>query len=188
MTDLGRRGEIPPPRNFDEIEVSNLAVFKAAAGLLAERARLELTGWTERTVEAMRRRLFSDQLRPADDYDEPRSEISAFLMSCRRIFWGLAAFSGLSNLLMLTGSFVMLQVYDRVLPGRSVATLIALLVLALALYVLQAGLDFVRNRISVRVGRYLDETLGLRVFDAMVRLTLKTGGNGAGETPLRDLD
>jgi ATP-binding cassette subfamily C protein len=89
---------------------------------------------------------------------------------------------------MLTGSFFMLQVYDRVLPGRSVATLIALLVLALALYVLQAGLDLVRNRISVRVGRYLDETLGLRVFDAMVRLPLKTRGDGDGMQPLRDLD
>src|ERR1700726_3068767 len=71
------RGEFPPPRkNVDEIEVSNLAVFKAAVGLLAERAGLGLTGWTERTVEALRRRLFSGRLRPADDYDEPRSEIS----------------------------------------------------------------------------------------------------------------
>ncbi len=36
---------------------------------------------------------------------------------------------------MLTGSFFMLQVYDRVLPGRSVPTLIALLALAIMLYV-----------------------------------------------------
>ena len=188
MTEFRRRREIPPPRNFDEIEVSNLAVFKAAAGLLAERARLELTGWTERTVEAMRRRLFSDQLRPADDYDEPRSEISAFLMSCRRIFWGLAAFSGLSNLLMLTGSFFMLQVYDRVLPGRSIPTLVALLVLAIVLYLFQGGLDLVRSRISGRIGRYFDEKLGLRVFEALVRLPLKTRGDGDGLQPLRDLD
>ena len=62
---------------------------------------------------------------------------------------------------MLTGSFFMLQVYDRVLPGRSVPTLVALLTLATMLYVLQGGLDLVRNRISARVGRYLDERLGL---------------------------
>jgi ATP-binding cassette subfamily C protein len=188
MTEFRLRSEIPPPRNFDEIEVSNLAVFKAAAGLLAERARLELTGWTERTVEAMRRRLFSGRLRPAADYDEPRSEISAFLVSCRRIFWGLAAFSGLSNLLMLTGSFFMLQVYDRVLPGRSIPTLVALLVLAIVLYVFQGGLDLVRSRISARIGRYFDETLGLRVFEALVRLPLKTRGDGDGLQSLRDLD
>jgi len=82
----------------------------------------------------------------------------------------------------------MLQVYDRVLPGRSVPTLIALMALATMLYLFQGGLDLVRNRISVRIGRYLDETLGLRVFDAMVRLPLKTRGDGDGLQPLRDLD
>ena len=89
---------------------------------------------------------------------------------------------------MLTGSFFMLQVYDRVLPGRSVPTLVALMTLATMLYVFQGGLDLVRNRISVRVGRHLDETLGLRVFDALIRLPLKTRGDGDGLQPLRDLD
>ncbi|WP_454630042.1 type I secretion system permease/ATPase [Bradyrhizobium cenepequi] len=142
----------------------------------------------ERSVEATRARLFARPPRPADVYDEPQSEISAFLASCRRIFWSLAAFSGLSNLLMLTGSFFMLQVYDRVLPGRSIPTLVALLVLAMVLYLFQSGLDLVRGRISVRVGRYFDERLGLRVFDAVVRLPLKTRGDGDGLQPLRDLD
>ncbi|WP_165637080.1 type I secretion system permease/ATPase [Bradyrhizobium shewense] len=114
--------------------------------------------------------------------------MSAFLRSCRRIFWALAAFSGMSNLLMLTGSFFMLQVYDRVLPGRSIPTLIALMVLATVLYVFQGGLDFVRSRISARVGRYLDERLGVRIFDALVRLPLKTRADGDGLQPVRDLD
>lgn len=188
MTDFGRRGEIPPPDNMENIRVSNLAVVKAAVELATKRVRVELTGWSERTVEALRLRLFSGQRRPADDYDEPRSEISGFLKSCRRIFWALAAFSGLSNLLMLTGSFFMLQVYDRVLPGRSIPTLLALLILAIVLYAFQGGLDLVRNRISLRVGRFFDEKLGLRVFDALVRLPLKTRGDGDGLQPLRDLD
>ena len=34
--------------------------------------------------------------------------------------------SGMSNILMLTGSFFMLEVYDRVLPSRSVPTLVGL--------------------------------------------------------------
>jgi ATP-binding cassette subfamily C protein len=188
MTAFGRRGEIPQPEKFEDIQVSNVAVFKAATGLLVKRARLELTGRAERTIEAIRQRLFADRRRPADDYDEPRSEISAFLKSCRRIFWALAAFSGLSNVLMLTGSFFMLQVYDRVLPGRSIPTLVALMVLATVLYLFQGGLDLVRSRISVRIGRYFDEKLGLRVFDALVRLPLKTRGDGDGLQPLRDLD
>ena len=89
---------------------------------------------------------------------------------------------------MLTGSFFMLQVYDRVLPGRSIPTLVALLFLATVLYAFQGGLDLVRNRISARIGRYFDERLGLRVFDSLVRLPLKTRGDGDGMQPLRDLD
>ena len=193
MTDLARRGGLRPPVSIEDTELSRMAHLVAAVRILIERTRPvsrigQLPETARQLVETTRRKLFTDRSRFTADYDAPRSEIAAFLVSCRRIFWGLAAFSGLSNILMLTGSFFMLQVYDRVLPGRSVATLIALLVLALALYVLQAGLDLVRNRISVRVGRYLDETLGLRVFDAMVRLPLKMRGDGDGMQPLRDLD
>jgi ATP-binding cassette subfamily C protein len=139
-------------------------------------------------VEFVRPRIFSGRPRSKTDYAEARSEISTFLVSCRRIFWALAIFSGLSNLLMLNGSFFMLQVYDRVLPGRSIPTLVALLMLATMLYVLQGGLDLVRSRISARIGRYLDERLGLRVYDSIVRLPLKTRGDGDGLQPLRDLD
>ena len=184
MNNSGRRGKAPHAMRVEEIEVSNLAVFKAAVELLAERGQQTLTHW----VETIRRRMFSDRVAQADEYDDPRSEISSFLISCRRIFWGLAAFSGLSNLLMLTGSFFMLQVYDRVLPGRSIPTLVALLVLAIALYAFQGGLDLVRSRISARIGRYFDERLGLRVFEGVVRLPLKTRGDGDGLQPLRDLD
>jgi ATP-binding cassette subfamily C protein len=121
-------------------------------------------------------------------YSGQRSDIGNFLASCRQAFWGLAIFSGLSNILMLTGSFFMLQVYDRVLPSRSVPTLIGLLILAAVLFTFQGGLDLVRNRISTRIGRFLEETLSLRVYDAVVRLPLKTRGDGDGLQPLRDID
>jgi PrtD family type I secretion system ABC transporter len=184
MSDFRRREKAPPATRVVEIEVFNFAMFKTAAGLLVERGQRTLTHW----VETIRQRMFSDRVSRADEYDDPRSEIGTFLVSCRRIFWGLAAFSGLSNLLMLTGSFFMLQVYDRVLPGRSIPTLIALIVLAIVLYMFQGGLDLVRSRISSRIGRYFDERLGLRIFDAVVRLPLKTRGDGDGLQPLRDLD
>jgi ATP-binding cassette subfamily C protein len=165
----------------------SVARERAAQVELASRTS-EMLDTAKALIEALRRRMFSDQSRPADDYDEPRSEMSAFLRSCRRIFWALAAFSGMSNLLMLTGSFFMLQVYDRVLPGRSIPTLIALMALATVLYLFQGGLDLVRSRISARVGRYLDENLSIRVFGALVRLPLKTRADGDGLQPLRDLD
>lgn len=142
----------------------------------------------KRLLDAGRPFIFSAKKQGIENHGETTSEVAAFLASCRRVFWSMAAFSGLSNVLMLTGSFFMLQVYDRVLPSRSVPTLLALIVLATTLYVAQGALDLIRSRLSVRIGRHLDETLSLRVFDALVRLPLKTRGDGDGLQPLRDLD
>ena len=52
------------------------------------------------------------------------TELAAALGACKRAFLAIALFSGMSNILMLTGSFFMLEVYDRVLPSRSVPTLV----------------------------------------------------------------
>ena len=65
-------------------------------------------------------------------------------MSCREAFIGLGLFSALINILYLTGSFYMLQVYDQVIPSRSVPTLIALSVLAATLYAGQGLSTFSR--------------------------------------------
>jgi ATP-binding cassette, subfamily C, bacterial PrsD len=82
----------------------------------------------------------------------------------------------------------MLEIYDRVLPSRSVPTLVALLFLAAGLYAAQGFIDAIRSRILVRVGQSLDESLSLRVYDAIVRLPLKIGSRGDGTQPVRDLD
>ena len=116
------------------------------------------------------------------------SELAQALSACRNAFIAIGLFSGMSNLLMLTGSFFMLEVYDRVLPSRSVPTLVVLLILAAGLFAAQGLLDMLRGRLLVRVGNSLDESLSPRVYDAVVRLPLKTGGRGDGVQPLRDLD
>jgi ATP-binding cassette subfamily C protein PrsD len=101
---------------------------------------------------------------------------------------GLGLFSALMNVLYLTGSFYMLQIYDRVIPSRSIPTLIALSVLAGALYLGQAALDFFRGRILSRMARSLDESLSPRVFALIARLPLTGQGSAVGLQPLRDLD
>jgi ATP-binding cassette subfamily C protein len=82
----------------------------------------------------------------------------------------------------------MLEVYDRVLPSRSVPTLIGLIILAAGLYMAQGILDLIRGRILGRIGTALDESLHARVFDTVVRLPLMTGGRNEGLQPIRDLD
>jgi ATP-binding cassette subfamily C protein len=116
------------------------------------------------------------------------SELAAALGACRRAFIAIALFSGMSNLLMLSGALFMLEVYDRVLPSRSVPTLVALLFLVAALYAAQGVIDMIRSRILVRVGHSLDEAMSARVYDAIVRLPLKIGAKGDGTQPIRDLD
>ena len=117
-----------------------------------------------------------------------KNEIAAALARCKTAFVGVAVMSGLVNILYLTGSFFMLEVYDRVIPSRSVPTLIGLAALALALYAFQGVLETLRGRILARVGAALDEALSGRVFDLVVRAPLKGANQGDGLLPLRDLD
>jgi ATP-binding cassette subfamily C protein len=116
------------------------------------------------------------------------SELANALVACRRAFFAIALFSGMSNILMLTGALFMLEVYDRVLPSRSIPTLVALLVLAMGLYAAQGVIDMIRSRILVRIGNSLDEAMSMRVYEAIVRLPLKAGGKGDSVQPIRDLD
>src|ERR1700744_5324065 len=92
------------------------------------------------------------------------SELAAALHACRRAFIATALFSGMSNLLMLSGALFMLEVYDRVLPSRSVPTLVALLLLVTGLYAAQGLIDMIRSRILVRIGHSLDEAMSLGLY------------------------
>src|SRR5438034_7692417 len=117
-----------------------------------------------------------------------RSELGEALRACRSAFIGVGVMSCMINLLYLTGSIFMLEVYDRVLPSRSIPTLVGLVILAGGLYIAQGVLDLIRGRILGRIGTSLDEALNNRVFDTIVRLPLMVGGRNEGLQPLRDLD
>lgn len=82
-------------------------------------------------------------------------------------------FSAFVNILMLTGPLFMLQVYDRVLGSRSEETLIALLILVIALYGLMWLLDFARTRLVARYGARFQSALDEQVFQS--QLSAKPG-------------
>lgn len=117
----------------------------------------------------------------------PKSELAAALGSYRHAFIGIAVFTAAINLLQLTGPIFMLEVYDRVLPGRSVPTLIAISGLALVMFGFQGLLDVVRSRVLVRIAGSVDEKLGQRVFDLAAKLPLKAL-TPASFQPVHDLD
>ena len=116
------------------------------------------------------------------------SELRRGLGAYRSAFVGAGALSAVLNILTLSGSFFMLLVYDSVLPSRSGATLMGLVVLITVLYAFQGVLEVLRSRIMVQVGAAADVALSPRVYDLVSRLTL--GGRTAedGLQPLRDLD
>ncbi|MCJ2106292.1 type I secretion system permease/ATPase [Methylobacterium sp. E-041] len=117
----------------------------------------------------------------------------------RREFWAAARagraslatvmiVSGLINLLMLTAPIFMLQVYDRVLPSRSIATLVGLAGIALMLFLIQSVLEVFRARILSRFGRLVDERLGARIFRTLLVRGSETPRGDDGPQALRDLD
>ncbi len=97
--------------------------------------------------------------------------------------------SGVINILMLTGSIFMIQIYDRVLASRSLPTLVALSVIAVTAYVLQGGLDAIRGRVLALIGERIDSVVGPDLYEAVVELPLRSPRPGQ-ETlqPFRDLD
>ena len=120
--------------------------------------------------------------------DSPAADLSAALTSCRGAFVATGLISGMSNILMLTGAIFMLEVYDRVLPSRSVHTLVGLAVLAAGLFAALGALDLIRGRILTRIGISLDEALSGRIYRTIVRLPAIVGVRNDGSAPMRDLD
>jgi ATP-binding cassette subfamily C protein len=151
-------------------------------GLAAHLTRL----WRE--ADQRKRGLMSLMNSPRSARPAASSELREALAACSHAFIGVALMSGLVNILYLTGSFYMLEVYDRVLPSRSIPTLVALSILALTLFAFQGVLDLIRSRILVRVAMTLDERLSARVYDIVVQLPLRSRSQGDGLAPLRDLD
>jgi ATP-binding cassette, subfamily C, bacterial PrsD len=115
-------------------------------------------------------------------------EMSATLGRQRIAFVVVGLLSGVVNVLALTGSFYMLQVYDRVLPSRSVQTLVGLTIIMLVLYAGHGVIDFFRTRVMARIGLRIDETLRERVFSAVLLLPLRARSEAGGLQPIRDLD
>src|SRR5215510_8054605 len=115
-------------------------------------------------------------------------ELAQALRACRSAIVGITLASALINVLYLSGSIYMLEVYDRVLTSRSIPTLIGLTIMVVILYAFQGCLDLLRSRVLVRIGRSLGESLSPRIYEVIGRIALATRASGDGLQPLRDID
>lgn len=118
----------------------------------------------------------------------PAADLGSILRKGRGTLWAIGLFSAMINLLGLTGSLYMLQVYDRVLASHSVPTLVGLSLLALVLFIGYGLLDMVRARVLSGLGLRLDRALRQRVFGLVVELPLRTKDGASALLPMRDLD
>lgn len=114
--------------------------------------------------------------------------VPAALRRQRSIFIAVGLFSGVLNVLALTGAFYMLQIYDRVLPSGSLPTLIGLSILMAGLYFAYGLLDFIRARLLSRIGMRFDRLVSARIFALLHDRTARRQSSDPSLQPIRDLD
>lgn len=112
----------------------------------------------------------------------------AALRGMRRTFLLVGFFSAILNVLMLTGSVYMLQVYDRVLSSGSIPTLLGLFAVVVVLYVFLGIYEFVRTRLLSRAGYHLDSLIGAEAFRVWLRVGMPAEQARADSQPLQDLE
>lgn len=120
-----------------------------------------------------------------------RSELRDVRSALRGMVLTVGFFSIFMNLLMLTGPMFMLQTYDRVLPARSEATLIALAIMMALMFATMGLLDWARGRLLTRMGAEFQARLDRRVFGALLKRSVSEQvideKTGAGQQ-LKDLE
>jgi len=117
-----------------------------------------------------------------------QAPLARVVAASRSAFAGVGTFSFVINMLMLTGPLFMLQVYDRVLTSRSIPTLMALVVLVVALYGFMGILEFIRQRILIRIGHRFDTDVGLLALKRYIMMPIKAGPKANAIQPIRDLE
>ena len=118
----------------------------------------------------------SQTMRDSADDPADRRAVLRHLFPDRSAIYGVAALSGVTNLLMLTAPLFMLQVYDRVIPSGSVPTLVILFALVAVLYAAQAIIDYCRGRVLARMGESLDGNLIAPLFSQHLDRAVKEPG------------
>ena len=95
-----------------------------------------------------------------------RNELSRILWEFRYEFVVAGVFSMVANLLMLTPTVYMLQVYDRVMLSQSMGTLMAVSLITLFFFGVLTFAEWSRSKLLVSSGVRMDELLSKRLFHA----------------------
>lgn len=98
-----------------------------------------------------------------------------FLQKWRHYILYGAFFSLFINVLQLTFSVYMMQIYDRVLSSYSIPTLTVITIAAVGALIVEAALEFVRSRLLVRCGVDIDQSLSHTVLKDILKQSALPG-------------
>ena len=115
-----------------------------------------------------------------------RNALARVAWALRREFAFVGLLSMLANLLMLSPTLYMLQIYDRVLTSHNELTLLMISLIIAFFLGLMAFAEWVRSRLLVRAGVQFDEALNERIFHAGFRAELEQSGHNPAQA-LSDL-
>lgn len=111
--------------------------------------------------------------------------LSKAVAACRRQLVAVAVFSGVVNLLQLTVSLYMMQVFDRVLSTRSLDTLYYLTAIAVFALLVMAALDGLRGQVMQRLASWIEGKAAPEAFLRAIESQLR--GRPYRMEALRDL-
>ena len=95
-----------------------------------------------------------------------RYQLTRILWDLRREFLVVGLFSMVANVLMLTPTIYMLQVFDRVMLSQNMGTLTAVSMVTLFLFGVLTFSEWARSKLLVRTGVKMDELLSKPLFHA----------------------
>ncbi len=112
-------------------------------------------------------------LNPGLAETSPETVLSKAVKACRAQFGAVAMFSGVVNILQLTVSLYMMQVFDRVLSTRSIDTLYYLTAIALFALLVMAVLDGLRGQIMQRIAGWVEGKAAPEAFIRAIESQLR---------------
>lgn len=111
-----------------------------------------------------------------------KNEIYRIFSTKKKVFFFMLLFSAAINLLMLTPTIYMLQVYDRVLASRNEYTLLMLTLMVVMMLAVMALLEYSRSMIAVRISAQFDAALNVRIYNAVYEKTLSQNHPNAAQS------
>ncbi|WP_279022772.1 type I secretion system permease/ATPase [Gibbsiella quercinecans] len=107
--------------------------------------------------------------------------IKDFIRKRTRLLSTVAFFSSVINILMLSPSIYMLQVYDRALPSGNTTTLLMLTLLIIFMFAMMALMDYVRSMVIIRLGNQFDNAISPILYTAASESNLNSHSPNAGQ-------